>query len=565
MASPLPYGSFYKEVALSQVGCRRPLLGIVIALALFATGCVGKPAQRAKVEPEWNASLFREISVQAQTRRSPVLAYDANSLPLLEMQVARLANDGWKFLTLPQLQRRLATGEDAPAKSVALTFDMSIPQFYAAAHPLLQKRRIPAALFVTKPPKEGDSDLLSKLDREGLVFIGVYWSIGEQNRALSVKRKAELEAALGRVALYCAYENNANSPDTPQALAKEQGFVMALSTQNGLAEESPSMLSLNRYAAANLEQALADFADRAKTVPLAVVDAPMRGTLVQLEIRESKGVRLAMLIGGRPSFLHDEKRRSVGEFVNEANGAAGSSGTFFTGSSMRGTPGESLVGPYACDKVFKPDEARYERGAINNRPMVLWGEKRIAIFPFQNGYMNRAENLRAFMPDFTDGFLGGAWIVHNGVARGKEEWAANSVPDIHDPRFRIFFGLTKEGTTVIGASMSVITTERLAKAAQDTGIKEAVLLDSGFSTSIVYLNRVVVTGHTDLDIPSRPVPSSIVLHGGLAPINDLKLVELLDKALPAAGEGSLATNEKLQWASNRKRLSRKTSEEREEP
>ena len=44
-----------------------------------------------------------------------------------------------------------------------------------------------------------------------------------------------------------------------------------------------------------------------------------------------------------------------------------------------------------------------------------------------------------------------------------------------------------------------------------TGIREAVLLDSGFSTSLVDDGNILVTGHTAPGIPSRPVPHAIVL------------------------------------------------------
>ncbi len=553
---------------MSQFRYNPLLFALITTLLPLSAGCglsgSNTNTRQINADSRGDAGVFREIGIQAQTRRSPVLAYDATTLQEAESQITRLAKEGWQFLSLAQLHRRLAGGAEIPAKSVVLTFDMTVQKFYTGVYPLLQKRHLPSALFVTNPLKEGDDATLAKLDKEDSVAVGNYWSVTEQNRAVVAQRKSELEAALGRSTPYVAYANNDN-PATPQTLAKEGGYTMAFSTQEGLAQESPSILALNRYTSLHLDKALTDFTDRNKTLPLAVVDTPMRNAYIELQIREWKGFKLAMLIGGRPSFRHDERRRSVGEFINEANGAAGSSGTFFTDARMRGTPNESLVGPYACDGVFKPDEARYSPGAINNRPMILWGDRRVAIFPFQSGYMNRNEVIKRFMPDFTDCFLGGAWIVHNGVARSKEEWATNSVPDIHDPRFRIFFGITKEGVTVVAASMSVITTEKLAEVAQETGIKEAILLDSGFSTSIIYLNRVVVTGHTDLDIPSRPVPSSIVLRGALAPIADIKLVTLLDNALPATGEGALETNEKLQWASNRKRLSRKADSETDEP
>ena len=59
--------------------------------------------------------------------------------------------------------------------------------------------------------------------------------------------------------------------------------------------------------------------------------------------------------------------------------------------------------------------------------------------------------------------------------------------------------------------------ENLARALQSLGVHEAVLLDSGFSTSLVYGKQILVTGHTSPGIPSRPVPHALVLFGKPAP------------------------------------------------
>jgi hypothetical protein len=70
----------------------------------------------------------------------------------------------------------------------------------------------------------------------------------------------------------------------------------------------------------------------------------------------------------------------------------------------------------------------------------------------------------------------------------------------------------------------------LAKAASDAGVAEAVLLDSGFSTSVIYDNRIIVTGHTAPDIPSRPVPHAIVIRGSLKLPTDLLTMDHLHNA-----------------------------------
>jgi exopolysaccharide biosynthesis protein len=147
--------------------------------------------------------------------------------------------------------------------------------------------------------------------------------------------------------------------------------------------------------------------------------------------------------------------------------------------------------------------------------------------------MNAPDPFRAFMPDYSDLFVAGGWIVHNGVARTDEELDTVAVADHGDTRRRAFFGLTANGQIVLGGSLQVVTTEKLAEAAAAAGVQEAVLLDSGFSTSLVYDNKIIVTGHTARHLPSRPVPHAIVLTGKLEPPTDKVVVKSLKQANPA--------------------------------
>ena len=66
------------------------------------------------------------------------------------------------------------------------------------------------------------------------------------------------------------------------------------------------------------------------------------------------------------------------------------------------------------------------------------------------------------------------------------------------------------------------------------GLKEAVLLDSGFSTSLVLGKEVLASGHSTAGEPSRPVPHAIVLMGETDPAS-----------LEAAKKASLASTEAL--------------------
>ena len=86
------------------------------------------------------------------------------------------------------------------------------------------------------------------------------------------------------------------------------------------------------------------------------------------------------------------------------------------------------------------------------------------------------------------------------------------------------------------------------------GVKEAVLMDSGFSTSIIYDNKIIVTGHTAKHLPSRAVPHAIVLTGLLDPPTDPTVAEVLAKAEPAIGEiSAMEAQEQAPGPSRRRR------------
>jgi biofilm PGA synthesis lipoprotein PgaB len=65
---------------------------------------------------------------------------------------------------------------------------------------------------------------------------------------------------------------------------------------------------------------------------------------------------------------------------------------------------------------------------------------------------------------------------------------------------------------VIGVTKTHVNAATLARILPKTGIREAVLLDSGFSTSLVYQGQILGTGHAAPHQPSRPVPHAILLY-----------------------------------------------------
>jgi hypothetical protein len=73
------------------------------------------------------------------------------------------------------------------------------------------------------------------------------------------------------------------------------------------------------------------------------------------------------------------------------------------------------------------------------------------------------------------------------------------------------------------------------------GVQEAWLMDSGFSTSLIWQNHVLVSGHFHKEVPSRPVPHALFLFGQPSPTAPPPPPD----AAVAAGEGAATTADAL--------------------
>ncbi len=463
-----------------------------------------------------------------------------------------IAKGGFTVLTLDHLYNHLTSGAPVPPKSVVLTFDDNYQGVYDNVVPLLRERKWPAAVFVhTKYvgvqagwPKMTWEEL-AELHKEGLVTIGAHTVShpmnlkdlpGDQQRTELAESKKTLEDHLGGEIPYMAYPDGSNDITTQQ-IAREVGYKMSFTMDPTPAEGSPNILCVGRYEAKKFSKALEGEMDELQNAPVAIGEVALRRPgPVTAEAGKYDGTKMVLLKGGTPVSILASGRRTVGDFVAQNEAVAGVNGTFFVMAAIA-SDDNSLIGPSRPQRpgVFTPDTNQFRLTKLVDRPMVVWGPTRFAIVPFQPGPMNQETLFKDFMPDYTDAFLAGAWLVHEGKPRTQDEMHDYASQDITDPRKRIFFGVTKDGDFITGASQGSITTETLARAAAATGAYEAVLLDSGFSTSVVFDGRILVTGHSAIDNPSRPVPHAIVFQGvkGAMNIGDLETVPaVLTPAVP---------------------------------
>ncbi len=239
-------------------------------------------------------------------------------------------------------------------------------------------------------------------------------------------------------------------------------------------------------------------------------DAP-----ITVQTFREAGVPFTMVIGGEPGSYRPGVREAVGDMVQETKATAGLNGTFFANASLTGTD-NLLIGPSLCanDAGGKLLCSPYDlKPQLAGRPMVLLSHDCTEILPYDKATARSAANLRAMQPGLTDAFLGGVWLVRDGVAADEDGVSAFHVGDAEDPRRRAFFAIMADGRPALGATTYVASSSQLAAALQQAGVQNAVLLDSGFSTSLVFQNKILVTGHTAPGIPSRPVPQALLLFG----------------------------------------------------
>lgn len=517
---------------------------------------------QAPPEPKYDANVFAPLHPKALASRVTVLmfhdvvrergkggVYFDSTVAEFNEILDYFDEQGAHYLSLRDFHEHLVTGKEVPERSVVLTFDDNYQGFYENAWPILKARNIPSGMFVHTDfvgNKSGSHpkmswEQLKELDASGLVEIGGHTCShpgdlkslprDEQEREL-VDSKTILEEKLGHPVPFLAYPVGSADAQTV-ALAKAAGYTMSFTMRNGPAEESPGVLEIQRTIQTKYKQAFEQALERTANVPAAVLSVDINKSLITLTAGDFDGISLVFVTGGVPISVRDPDggRKSVGAFVEKHDGKAGMNGTFFVNAALRGTD-NAMIGPFLSqtEGTFFEDRDARRLEKLLGRPLIAWNDKRIAVAPFNAEALNSELGVRQLLPDLTDCFLAGAWIVHDGKARSRNEISTAAATDFNDPRKRAFFGWKSDGTLVFGATQNVITTSAMARGAAAAGLQEAFLMDSGFSTSIVYNGKIMATGHSSESLPSREVPHALVVKGELGPSMDAETQKAFDEA-----------------------------------
>jgi hypothetical protein len=237
-----------------------------------------------------------------------------------------------------------------------------------------------------------------------------------------------------------------------------------------------------------------------------------------------RGVTLVLVEGGSLGTRRSPLRQGVEEFVKEAGATAGVNGTFFANASLSGTD-NLLIGPSLCDNEAVETMSPFDtKPQLEGRPLVVVSPTCTCIVPYDIPTLSQPGAVQQLIPNVTDAFLGGVWLVKGGQASTLDQLASYEVKDAEDPRRRAFFAIMPDGRPVLGATDGSTTSRRLGEALAMAGVREAVLLDSGFSTSLVFQNTLLVSGHSTRTLPSRPVPQALVLFGQPDPSTSTRMV-----------------------------------------
>lgn len=434
-------------------------------------------------------------------------------------------------ITMDQFYAHVREGAELPEKPILLTFDDGYMGQFEHAYPLLQKYNYPAIFFVqtgfvgVRTSKDHFTwDQMRQMEREGLVTIEPHTinhptdlrelDDAKLEREL-IEAKRVMEKELGRTVNYLAYPTG-NRDERVMEVAERAGYKLAFTMDKGFAGQSPNLLEVQRFNQYKLTEALVG----AKVYPAGegAVYALNTGTPVEVETLTIDRVKFSAIRGGRFATVHADRRYNVGSFVKRYQATAGINGSFFSIPWIN-SASNIMVGPVlsSSTQIFVPGRPK-DNNSIRGRPMVLVGKDRISFVPFHPETMNDLYSIQQMMPDVTDLFVAGAWLVKDGKPLSVAELNSFNLSSAAEYRPRVFFGVDRAGKPIYGVTHTHVNSAILAEVLTNLDVREAILLDSGFSSSLVHGEEILATGHATAAQPSRPVPHAIMIYD----LNDIQ-------------------------------------------
>lgn len=503
----------------------------------FGTTTLFQGGHLASIHQAFNPVILEQLKAQswpqihprATLGRVPILMYhDVLTEPevffdllpeQLEAHLQLLEDNDFTAVTLDQVVHHLRTGIPLPEKPVLLTFDDGYAGHFEHVYPLLKQYQVPAVFSVFPGKLDGDVvgrstltwDQLKTMASDSLVTIASHSVTHPPDLTLMTDQelvyevtesKRQLEERLGIPIQYFTYPAGHYDQRVAQAVA-DAGYLAALTMRledEQFAGASESLLAVERFGQSNLGQLL----DQAWGGPPASgmtarqfdFSSPVHMSKLTLE-----DVPVSLISGGRPVTIHADSRYQVQEIVQGTNAIAAVDGGFF---SLKYLNSNVMIGPVLSQssRRFVPGNTS-ENPKLNGRPLVLIAPEEVQFIPFEADRHNTLAGLQHHLPDVTDAFVGAAWLVKDGQPQPASSFG--TLFDFDAYRHRAFWGINHAGQPVVGVSHDLVDSVTLGKILATAGLRDAVMLDSGASTSLVYEGESMV-GY----IP-RPVPHVVAL------------------------------------------------------
>ncbi len=472
-------------------------------------------------------SPWPDISARARLARVPVIMYH-DILPKkevffditpeeFEQHLQLLQENGLTPISLNQLVAHLRTGLPLPEKPILLTFDDGYGSHYKYVYPLLKKYGYPGvfSIYTLNIGKNTGRthvtwDQLREMATDPLVTISAHSVTHPQDvtvlpddklRMEVVESKRIIEAKLGIPIRYFTYPEGKYDARV-EKFVQAAGYEAAL-TMNDLdarfAGQSKNLLAIDRIGQSRLEYAIA----RAWGGPKLPLSSRGFDFTAPVELNKTKidKIPLILISGGRPITIHAKSRYQVPQIVADTKAVAAVDGGFF---SLHYLNSNEMIGPVLSqnENQFIPGQ-QAENLKSSGRPLVLINPQAVQFIPFNPNKHNTLKGIQAEMPNVTDAFVAAAWLVKDGQPQPPSSFG--NLFKFDEPRYRAFWGINQAGQPTIGVSTKSVGSVALGAALAKAGFRDAVMVDSGASTSLDYKGESLV-GY----VP-RPVPHVVAL------------------------------------------------------
>lgn len=483
----------------------------------------------------FSPSPFPEINQKAKLARVPVIMYH-DILPKkqvffdvtpqeFEQHLQLIQKQGLTPISFDQLTIHLRTGLPLPEKPIILTFDDGYGGHYEYVYPLLKKYGYPG-VFSIYTSKVGINsgrthvswEQLREMAADPLITIASHTVTHPADlRVLSDEKlkmevfesKRILESKLGIPIRYFTYPAGKYDQRVAQ-LIQQAGYQAALTMDDnneGFAGGSKNLLAIDRFGQSNIARSLT-FPDQGIISQAWGGDKLPNwggGTDFSAQVAVNKttidNTYLVLVSGGRPMTIHAKSRYQVGEILAGTKAEAGVDGGFF---SLKSLDSNIMIGPVLSqvNHTFVPGNPS-ENPRLNNRPLVLISPQTVKFIPFDAKKHNTLAGIQAEMPNVTDAFVASAWLVKDSQPQPAETFG--NLYGFDAKRRRAFWGINQAGQPTIGVAPYNVDSVTLGTVLAKAGLRDAIMLDSGDSASLVY------KGESQVPYTPRPVPHVVAL------------------------------------------------------